>query len=155
MIVRFNWKLNLALMERVQRESLVEILDGLQAMDDREIEVTVEQYFPSNFIVKVDSDKLVVFWESEKLAYRVLRGADAFYAQNVKTGAVGIVSKAEVAGPPKGPEKVPMVKMREFLKLVTVEIGQAQACADADDSYAAWGYLLNVAKILDRAIRQF
>ncbi|GAI87695.1 unnamed protein product, partial [marine sediment metagenome] len=77
MIIQFDWELNLALMERNQKENLLQVLDDIQSENEREIEVTVEQYFPSNFTVKVDSDMLLVFWESEKLAYRVLREADA------------------------------------------------------------------------------
>jgi len=154
MIIQFNWELNLALMERNQKENLLQVLDGIQSENEREIEVTVEQYFPSNFVVKIDSDKLVVFWEPEKLAYRVLREVDAFCVRNSKTGAIRIMSKAEVKGMPKGRLEKRVPETPEILKLITNEIGQAQACADADDSYAAWGYLLNVAKILDRAIRK-
>lgn len=152
MIIRFNWELNLALMERNQRENLLQVLDGIQSYNEREIEVAVEQYFPSNFAVKIDSDELVVFWEPEKLAYRVLRRVDAICVRNFKTGAMRIMSRAEVKGMPKGRLGRRVPNILGILKLITNEIRQAQACADADDSSAAWGYLLNVEKILGRVL---
>jgi len=152
MIIRFDWELNLAFVERNQRENLVQILNELQSKNEQEIVVTVDRNFPSCFLVKIDSDKLLVFWEFEKLAYRVLSQADAFHVQDSKTGIVSIMSRAEVVGMPKRRLEDHLPKMPDILELVTNEISLAQACADADDSFAAWGYLLNVNKILRRAI---
>lgn len=90
----FDWDLNLAMLERVLREKLVRTLESIQSENENEIEVTVV-FFPRQFVVKVDSDELLVCWDYEKSIYKVMRKEDAIYVLNKKTRLVSVMSIRE------------------------------------------------------------
>lgn len=97
MIIRFDWELNLALMEcdtGVQKESLLQVLDLIQSKNKGEIEVTVV-FFPRQFVVKVDSGELLICWNFEKSVYKVMKKEDAICVQDKKTNLISVMSVQE------------------------------------------------------------
>ena len=95
----FDWQLNLSMLDLfpvggVQKKSLVWILDLIQSENKDEIEVTVV-FFPQQFVVKVDSDELLLCWNFEDRAYKVMRKEDAIFVQDKKTNLISVVSVQE------------------------------------------------------------